>query len=156
MRDASTVEGTTLVETAAAGSHAGQVGVFLRADAGVHPQRGLVLLPGLSYGWGDVVEVAAAAFIGSHPGALAGGRAFFASGALKPNVSLAGLLLAPRKAEGDGRELRPGVQLGAGLHWDPSRHLGFSADLTGTFFPGAAADFGRAWLVPSLAVQGRL
>jgi hypothetical protein len=138
-------------------SHAGQPGAFLRADVAVAPAPGLVWLPGLSLGLGDFFEVGAAAFLGAHKGAVASARAYLDPGAWKPNASLGALLVFPPSIDRpDRHETLAGVQAGAGVQWDPTRHLGVSLDLTATFFPGAAADLRAFWLVPSLGVQGRL
>jgi len=134
-----------------------QPGVFVRADLGVRrAERGVVLLPGLSLGLGPSFELSAAAFLGHHKGGLAAARLLLGSGAWRPGASLGLLLLAPARADGGGRELRPGLQLGPGLRWDVGQHLALAADVTGSWFPGADGAFGSLWLVPSLSVQGRL
>jgi tetratricopeptide (TPR) repeat protein len=136
---------------------AGPVALFLRADVGVRrAERGVVLLPGLSLALSRAFELSAAAFLGHHKGGLAGARLLLLPGGWRPNLSLAVLMLWPARAEGSGRELRPGVQLGPGLRRDLGRHLALAIDLTGTFLPGAGGDLGSLWLVPSLSVQGRL
>jgi tetratricopeptide (TPR) repeat protein len=132
-----------------------RLGAFLRADVGVQQGGGLVLLPGLSWRAYDRLQLLAAAFLGAHSGAVAAVRAFFARGPVRPDASLGVVLLLPQRQGGGGREVRPGVQIGGGLQWDPGRHLGLSVALTGAFFPGAAQDIGTAWLVPSLTVHVR-
>jgi hypothetical protein len=153
------VEGETIVKPAVAGggdaagptlSHGGQIGVVLRSDAALLPERGLVVVPGLSFGIGDRLEIAAGGLVGHFKGGWIGARILLASGALKPLVSLDVPLFFV-----DGKAM-PGLQPGAGVEWDPSRHFGLFAAVTAPIFPGADADLQRFWLVPSLGIQGRL
>jgi hypothetical protein len=153
--DSDELQAPVLVEEAPPLSHGGQLGAFVRADFGLQRTGGVVLLPGVSLGVSEAVELGAAAFLGGHRGVLATGRWFLAAEHLKPSASLGLLMLFPRNDAGE-RQTRPGLQAGAGLLFDATRHLGVSVEMTAAFFPGAPSDFGAVWWVPSLAVQGRL
>jgi len=136
--------------TIAGASHRGQLGVVLRGDAGVLPNLGLVIVPCVSYGVSNHVEIEAGALVGHFKGGWAAARVLFSMGAVKPLVSL-GLPLFSAQAS-----LKLGVQPGVGVQWDPDRHFGLFAEMTVSYFPSANDDLGRLWLVPVLGIQGRL
>jgi hypothetical protein len=130
--------------TAAKGNlaHAGQVGAFVEFER--------VLLPGLSYGLGGGFEVGAGALLGYYKGSWIGLRYLFLDGAFKPGVFLAmPLFVVSGKAVA-------GVQGGATLQWDTTRHFGLFANLSLSYFPSAASDLGSLWVVPGVGVQVRL
>ena len=123
-------------------THDGQFGAF------VHFER--VLVPGLSYGLGHGIEIGAGALIGYYKGTWLGVRYLLLDGALKPGVVVAMPLFIV-----DGKAVA-GIQAGATLQWDWTRHFGLYADLSVSYFPGAAADLGSVWFVPGGGVQARL
>ena len=127
--------------------HAGQVGIFARAD--VAPTLpGFVLAPGLSYGLHDRFELQAAALVGRYQGAWAGGRLFLLDGAWKPALT-AGVPVFFRGISAWG------LQGSAGVEWDPARAFGLYLDVGAAVYPTAAAGSRRAWLLTSAGVQAR-
>jgi len=128
--------------------HGGQAGAFLRVDFGLHPETGQRLVPGLSYGVSDVIELSAGAILGrATKGAWLGGRAFLTQGRVKPALSL-GLPLFLSKPTAVG------LQGGGGLTVELGTNAGLYADLGGALFPGAPSS-DRLWLLVSAGAQGR-
>jgi len=128
--------------------HRGQPGIFARAD--IAPTLpGFVLAPGLSYGLHDRVELQAAALIGHHKGAWAGGRFFLMDGPLKPSLTTGVPFFFTQGASGWG------VQGSAGLQWDPARAFGLFVELGAAFYPFASNALGPSWLLSSVGLQGR-
>ena len=123
-------------------AHAGQVGAFVEFER--------VLLPGLSYGLGRGFEVGAGALLGYYKGTWLGLRFLFLDGAFKPGLCLAMPLFIV------GGKAVAGVQGGATLQWDATRHFGLFANLSLSYFPSAASDLGSLWVVPGVGVQVRL
>jgi hypothetical protein len=130
-------------------SHAGQIGVFLRADVSLIGASGLVLVPGATYGVGRRLEIGAGALIGHYKGGIAEARLFLLDGRLKPLVSAALPVFVV-----DGVEV--GVQLGAGLLVELGARAAVVAAATAVYFPGAPAGMDKAWFIPSLGTQLRL
>jgi hypothetical protein len=129
-------------------SHAGQLGAFLRADAD-GAGRGVVVAPGVSFGLGDHVELAASGLIGTNKGAWFGGRVLVLKGALKPSLLLAAPIFFV-----DGA--RVGLQAAGGVSWDASRHFGVFVDLGAVYFPAPPEGYQKAVFLPSAGVQARL
>jgi len=146
---ATTGQGAGADAGASPSSHRRQLGAVLRGDVGVYPGLGLVIAPGLSYGLSNQLELEAGALVGHFKGGWAAARFFFSTGAVKPLASL-GLPLF--SASGS---LRPGVQPGVGLQWDPDRHFGVLAEMTVSYFPGASENIAHLYLIPVLGIQGR-
>jgi hypothetical protein len=122
--------------------HEGQVGAFVEFER--------VLLPGLSYGLSHGFEVEAGALLGYYKGTWIGLRYLLLDGAFKPGVFLAmPLFVVAGKAVA-------GIQGGASLQWDATRHFGLFANLSLSYFPSAASDLGSLWVVPGVGVQVRL
>jgi hypothetical protein len=136
-------------------SHAGRAGLFVRADVPM-TTTGVVLLPGISYGLGSRLEVAAAAFVGNYKGAWAGARMFLARGEWKPLVSLGVPLMWPPAGTGGGHDFVWGLQPTAGLQWDMTAHTGAFLEVGGAYLPGAASDLKSVWLLASAGAQVRL
>ncbi len=132
---------------AASLSHAGQLGVFTRAD--IEGQgRGVVGAFGLTYGIGNHVEVQAAALMGREKGVEPGATFFILSGKWKPRVSL-GLPIFIH----DGGWL--GVHPGAGIEWDPLRHFGLFAELGAVLFPTTPKGYENVVFLPAIGAQAR-
>ncbi len=129
-------------------SHRGQLGAILRADIDGQ-SKGVVAVPGLSFGLGDYVEVSAAALLGKSKGLEPGATVLFLQGALKPMLSVAVPIFFV-----DGA--RPGVHASAGLEWDPSRHVGLFVAAGVAAFPNAPMGFDKVVFVPSVGVQPRV
>jgi hypothetical protein len=123
-------------------THDGQFGAF------VHFERALV--PGLCYGLRYGIEIGVGALIGYYKGTWLGVRYLLLDGALKPGTTVAMPVFIV-----DGKAVA-GIQGGATLQWDFNRHVGLYADLSLSYFPGAAPDLGSVWFVPGGGVQMRL
>jgi hypothetical protein len=130
-------------------SHAGRLGLSVRGDMKVVDTRGLVLVPGLTYGVAERVEIGAGALVGFYKGAEAEARLFLALGAWKPMLTLG----VPLFFVG-GAQL--GVQPGAGLLVDIGAHVAIAAEATAAYFPFAPSDLRKLVFVPSLGTQIRL
>jgi hypothetical protein len=129
-------------------SHASQLGAFVRADIS-GKGRGAVVVPGVSFGLGRYVELAAGALIGSTQGFWAGGSVFLMRGAFKPLVSVGVPVFFA-----DGA--RPGVQGSLGMQWDPAKHLGFFVLVGVTQFFSVPDGNDKTVFVPAVGMQARL
>jgi hypothetical protein len=125
-------------------------GAFVRLDAAVWPEAGQRFAPGLSYGVGDHVELAAAALLGkTASGAWLGARWLLGDAVVKPALQAGVPIFFGARAEGLG------AQAGAGLTVDVGARASLFADLSAVWFPAASGD-AAAWLVPGLGLQVRL
>lgn len=129
-------------------SHRGQFGAVLRADIDGQG-RGVVAAPGLSFGIGDHVEVAACALIGNDKGFEPALTVLPLHGGWKPRLS-AGV---PIFVVGG---VRPGLRASAGLQWDPLRNLGVFVDAGVAAFPDVPAGYQKFVFVPAVGIQPRL
>lgn len=129
--------------------HAGQLGAFFRVDVDGE-LRGLVNVPGISYGLGDHFELAAAALIGRDQGFWLGGTAYILRGELKPLVTAGTHFFLT-----DGA--RVALHGAGGLQWDPNRHFGVFL-LAGISYALSvpASNYDRLVFLPSLGLQARL
>ena len=129
-------------------SHAGQLGLFTRAD--IEGQgRGVLGAFGVTYGIGDHLEVHAAALMGREKGVEAGITGLLFSGPIKLRLAFGVPIFIH---EGTFPGFRPGV----GVSWDPLRHLGLFAEAAGVLFPKVPLGYDNAVFLPALGVQGRL
>jgi len=134
---------------AASLSHERQLGLALRTDIGVTAGGGAVVIPELTYGVGQVLEIGAGALIGYYKGGLVEGRLFLLDGRWKP-------LLTVSIPVFDVDGIRPGVQPGAGVAVEIGPHLGVAAAATAVYFPSPPSGLAKLWFVPSVGIQGRL
>lgn len=128
-------------------SHAGQIGLFARAD--IEGQgRGAIGAFGLTYGIGNHVEVRAAALMGRDKGVEPGATVFIFSGNWKPRISLGVPIFVD-----DGA--RVGVHPGVGIEWDPLPAFGLFAELGAAFFPRTSPGYEHVVFVPVIGAQAR-
>ena len=132
---------------ASALSHAGQIGLFTRADIEGRG-RGLLGAFGATYGLGDHVEVHLAALMGREKGLELGATGLFLSGPIKLRADLS---LPIFFSGGAYPAFRPGL----GVAWDPLRDLGFFAEAAVALFPKVPLGYEGVVFLPAVGVQAR-
>jgi len=135
------LEATTL-------SHAGQIGLFARADTKLNAAKGVVAVAGVSYGMGARFELALAALVGYYKGADAEARLYFADGVVKPLVSLGVPAFFSSGAQ-------VGLQPAAGVLFDLGAHVGVALEASAAYFPSAPAGTSKLLFLPSVGTQVR-
>ncbi len=129
-------------------SHAGQLGIALRGDID-GKGRGVVIVPAVTFGLGDYLEVGAGGLIGKNKGFEPTVNALLLRGSLKLVITLA----MPTFFVEDAARL--GVRGGGGAQYDVTSHLGLFALASAAYFPKAPTDFDRTYFVGSIGVQTR-
>jgi tetratricopeptide (TPR) repeat protein len=124
------------------GKHTRQLGLFFQFER--------VLVPGVSYGIAGGLEIEVGALIGYYKGTLLSLRYLFLDGAIKPGLALGMPVFIV------GGKAMAGIQGGAAVQWDYTRHVGIYASLAVAYFPGAASDLGSFWFLPGIGAQVRL
>ena len=123
-------------------SHARQLGLFFRFER--------VLVSGVSYGIVAGLEVEAGAMIGYYRGTWLGLRYLLFDGAVKPGLAVGMPLFVV-----DGKAVA-GMEGGAIVQWDFTRHVGVYASIGVSYFPRTASDLGSFWFLPGIGAQVRL
>lgn len=129
-------------------SHAGQLGVFARADTKLNGDKGFVALAGVTYGLNARFEVALAGLIGFYKGADAEVRLYLTEGMVKPLLSLG----VPAFFSNG---LDVGVQPAAGVVFDLGAHVGIALQASAAYFPSAPAGTSKVLFLPSAGTQIR-
>jgi len=128
-------------------SHAGQLGLLVRGDID-GKGRGVVIVPAVTYGLGDYLEVGAGGLLGKSKGFEPMINALLLKGTFR---LLIGAAMPTFFVDG----ARIGIRGGGGLQVDPNPHLGFFALASAVYFPSVPTDYDRTVFVVSIGAQTR-